>query len=553
MDECKPMKRSASLIAFLLLSASLHAAEHPQKSLAARSAVELAPFQWSWMDPVSYDEAGLQKTAAKKDPLRPFFLAFRLLVEHEKTGEEKSLTSAKRVLDFMLDEYQPATREADGTRWFYGFDYDRGIKAPWWSGMDGFFGPMTLFAGWQATGEERYREAALKSAKLMIRQPTEGGSLWRDGDSCWISEYSWNGITRDKEYHVLNGHLWGLQALYMLAEASGDKALNEAYQCARKGTLDRLPEFYNSTGSWTWYQLVPKVINPTHYNILETAQFRALHAITRDNAYKDPEQRRIAAFQKAYPLYLIETKKGLEIQFSMMGAPNAYWTDTYPVTVSCTVGNKTVSQTNKDAYSTKPIHERMILRLPVNKVPKKCSVSVKSSMDIAMYTQSKFKTIKSPVEDFVKFTPLPSMQASSLQEGIIHITTEKGDTAKPGEGRVMFDVNRDLSESEMIGMVIHTTEDSQLGIVLDGANEKRASSYYPVIKSGKDNIVIFNKLGFDKGSELEGHIAKIMLRFYTKPNERDRDIEIKEVSVIRNTANLEDFLRRNQSANFHQQ
>ncbi|WP_410963471.1 hypothetical protein, partial [Salmonella sp. SAL04292] len=81
----------------------------------------------------------------------------------------------------------------------------------------------------------------------------------------------------------------------------------------------------------------------------------------------------------------------------------------------------------------------------------------------------------------------------------------------------------------------HTTEDSQLGIVLDGANEKRASSYYPVIKSGKDNIVIFNKLGFDKGSELEGHIAKIMLRFYTKPNERDRDIEIKEVSVIRNT------------------
>lgn len=75
--------------------------------------------------------------------------------------------------------------------------------------------------------------------------------------------------TRDKEYHVLNGHLWGLQALYMLAEASGDKELKDAYQCARHGTISRLPQFYNKTDTWTWYPLVPRVINPTHYNIIE--------------------------------------------------------------------------------------------------------------------------------------------------------------------------------------------------------------------------------------------------------------------------------------------
>lgn len=547
------MKPYAFLIAILALSTSLHATERDHKTLAGMSDVELAPFQWSWMDPVSFDEAGLQKTAAKKDPLRPFFLAFRLLVDHEKTGQEKSLTSAKRVLDFMLDEYQPATREADGTRWFYGFDYDRGIKAPWWSGMDGFFGPMTLYAGWQATGEERYRDAALKSAKLMLREPPQGGVLWRDGDACWISEYSWKGITRDKEYHVLNGHLWGLQALYMLADASGDNELKEAYQCARKGTIERLPEFYNPAGSWTWYQLVPKVINPTHYNILETAQFRAMAAITGDKAYKEPEQRRISVFKQAYPLYLLKTESGLQVQFSMIGAPNAYWTDTYPVTVSCKVGDKTVSQTNKDAYSAKPLQERMVLRLPVSEVPSTCSVSVRSSMDISMYTQDKFKIIDSAKEDRVQITPAASMQGAITQENTIRITPSKGDASIAGEARVSFNVDRSLSESETIGIIINSSGDSQLGIVLDGANGKRATSYYPVIKGSKDNIVIFNKLGFDKGSELEGHISRITLRFYTKPNGKDFDVKIKEVTVIRNTSNLEAFLKRNNSAHFHQQ
>ncbi|QGA49120.2 D-glucuronyl C5-epimerase family protein [Pseudomonas brassicacearum] len=547
------MKTPAFLIALLALSSPLHASENVQKRLAAGSDVELAPFQWSWMDPVTFNEEGLQKTASKKDPLRPFFLAFRLLTIYEKTGDPDALKSAKRALNFMLDEYQPATRESEGTRWFYGFDYDRGIKAPWWSGMDGFFGPMTLFAGWQATGDERYRDAALKSAKLMLRPPTEGGVLWRDGENCWISEYSWKGITRDKEYHVLNGHLWGLQALFMLADASGDKDLKEAYKCARQGTINRLPEYYNATGSWTWYQLVPRVINPTHYNIIETAQFRAMTALTGDAVYKEPEQRRIAIFKNAYPLYLVKTTKGLQIQFSMMGAPNAYWTDTYPVTVSCKVGNQTVSQTNRDVYSKKPLPERMILRLPVKTTPDHCAVSIHSNVEVSMYKQDKFKIIKNPNEDKIDLIPLVTMQGMLTPDQKISITPAKGEAATTGEARITMDINRDVSASEKIALVIHSTEDSQLGIVLDGANGKRASSYYPILKAGRDNIVVLNKLGFDKGAELEERISKIMLRIYTKPNSKDFEIKIKEASVIRNTANLELFLKRNEAAYFPQQ
>lgn len=65
------------------------------------------------MDPVTFNEEAPQKTAAKKAPLRLFFLAFRHLTISEKTKDPAALKSAKRALDFMLDEYQPATREAE--------------------------------------------------------------------------------------------------------------------------------------------------------------------------------------------------------------------------------------------------------------------------------------------------------------------------------------------------------------------------------------------------------------------------------------------------------
>ncbi|BBH47467.1 D-glucuronyl C5-epimerase family protein [Pseudomonas sp. KU43P] len=542
-------------IAFFLISmlAALGTAQASGKSLAAGSDAELAPYLWSWMDPVSFTEEGLKKTVAKKDPLRPFFLAFRLLTIYERTGDQKSLESAKRTLDYMLDEYQPAARNAEGIRWYYGFDYDKGIKAPWWSGMDGFFGPMTLFAGWQVTGDERYREAALKSAKLMLEDPTKGGVLWRDGGSCWISEYSWNGMTRDKEYHVLNGHLWGLQALYMLADASKDKELNEAYQCARAGTVERLHDYYNPAGNWTWYQLVPKVINPTHYNTIELAQFRAMALLTGDPVYDEPSKRRAEIFKNAYPLSLVKTKKGLEVQFSMMGAPNSYWTDTYPVTVSCSVGGKEVKATNAKVYSKDPLADRLILRLPVKAKPKACQVSIHSGVDVPIYEQKQFDVVQSTSNGDIPVAYTVALQAAVTDDGKILVTPASGENATAGEGRIVLNVDRDVLPSQTLALVMTSTEDAVLGLIVDDIKGHRASRYYPSLKAGKDHIVVLNMLGFDKGSELDKHISKLSLRVYTKPGASPLKVSIKELTVIRNTLDLADFMTRHADANFPQQ
>lgn len=266
---------------------------------------ELAPFLWNWMDQMSYTEEGLQQTAAKQDPLRPFFLAFRLLVEYKRSGSEDALRSGLRAIDFMIDEYEPADRDTSGYKWYYGFDYE-GISAPWWSGMDAMFGPMAIYAAYELTGSEKYREVAISSAKRALTSPVDGGVLWRDGNGCWLSEYVWSGMAQEDEYYVLNGHLWGLQALYYLARQTGDAELEEAYNCSRDGVVSRQADYSFASGAWTKYQLNPPVINPTHYDLIEFAQFRSMLALTNDPAYEPMMRERADAFQKAYPLVMSE-------------------------------------------------------------------------------------------------------------------------------------------------------------------------------------------------------------------------------------------------------
>ena len=136
----------------------------------------LAPFLWLGKIDLAVTQEGLRNVASKKDPLRPFTLAFRLLREYDGNQNAEYGQAAKRALDFMLDGYEPAERSSEGIRWLYGFPYE-GIPTNWWSGMDRLFGPLTLYAGWEEFGEPRYREEAIRSAKLALRSPLEGGPL----------------------------------------------------------------------------------------------------------------------------------------------------------------------------------------------------------------------------------------------------------------------------------------------------------------------------------------------------------------------------------------
>jgi hypothetical protein len=524
----------------------------------------IGPFLWGSVNDALLTPEGFLKEAEKQDPLRLFRLIYRLLVQHQRTGDPRALATAVSDLNFMMDTYQPADRTEEGYHWLYGFDYE-GIKAPWWSGMEGFFAPMTLYAGWQATGDQRYRDAAIKSAKRMLKDPTQGGALWRKGDACWISEYSWDGITDDKEFHVLNGHLWGLQALYMLAEASQDDELKEAYQCARKGTIDRLAQHYNVAGNWTWYQTDPKVINPTHYHIIELMQFNAMALLTEDPAYTDGARRRSDIFKGAYPLHLVKTPAGYEIQLALMGAPNPYWADNYQMIVRCDVVGQTVEKRLSAYDRSLPWSERLVLRMPVSAVPRSCSVSTNSTLEVGLYDQSTFDVETATERDAV---PLKARAEINAGEGgnssIFRIEVARqssfwkrmigkiADHPKD-ESHISIDINRPMGILDTLALVVHPGAKVQLGAVFTDADGNSAFRYYPDLVADVDNLVVLNTIGFERGDRLGPNIKQLTLHFYTRDVEEDFNVSIKDVEVMRSPAAIGEYMREHSPAYFPQQ
>lgn len=529
----------------------LKAPDHP---IVRWSDEALAPYLWTWMDDVTLTEEGLQATAAKKDPLRPFFLAFRLLHIYDRTKDEKVGIAAKRALDFMLDEYEPAERSPKGYRWFYGFPYEN-LPANWWSSMDALFGPLVLYAGWQQFGIERYRDEAIKSAKRSLVPPPEGGVLWRSPKGCWLSEYAWGTMTEEQEFHVLNGHLYGLQALAMLAALTQDRELTEAYSCARDGTIARRSAFMNADHSWTLYQTTPPTINPTHYLLFETAQFRALELVTGDPAWRVDSDVRAQDFQQQYPLQLSQNAdKSYTVRFSMVGAPHPYWTDTYPVTVSCSVDGQEKSSKSVGHYNQNlPFHERFFVSLQVDKIPQQCSVYVHplpTGRTLA-YTQTKFVVDTLTPPESVPVKPQASYNATPIAgtEDSVRIDPAGGQT----EGRVELKLDRPVSKADTIALIIRSDADHQLGMLLYDKDGKSATREYNDIKAGKDNIVLLNRIGFNRGDTLSDDLASLYLRIYTRPNDKPFNVSIKQLDILKDPAQLKAFFEQHKDAYLHQQ
>ena len=514
----------------------------------------LAPYLWTWMDDVTLTEEGLQATASKRDPLRPFFLAFRLLHIYARTNDEKVGAAAKRAIDFMLDEYEPAERSPKGYRWFYGFPYEN-LPANWWSSMDGLFGPLVLYAGWQQLGIERYRDEAIKSAKRSLVPPPKGGVLWRSSKGCWLSEYAWGAMTEKQEFHVLNGHLYGLQALAMLAALTNDPEILEGYRCAREGTIARRNEFLNADSSWTLYQTTPPTINPTHYSLFEMAQFRALGLVTGDPVWKHDADVRARNFKEQYPLQLLQnTDKTYAVLFSMVGAPHPYWTDTYPVTVSCRVDGKEVSFKNGNHYKQNlPFWERFFIAMQVDEIPQQCSVYVHPLPEgkTLVYTQKSFSVEKkSLLEDL-------SVQLESTHNAtVIADSTGKAriDPRAGGiEGRLKIKLGRTVTNVDTIAVVIRSDIDHQLGLLLYDDAGNSATREYNDIKAGHDNIVLLNRIGFNRGDKLSNKLSSLDLRIYTRPTDKSFDVSVKQVSVLKSPFELKEFFKQHQDAYFHQQ
>jgi len=495
----------------------------------------------------------LQKPQFKKgmESGDPLIAVWSIWAELYKT---KDFSDASKKIDMVIQSWDLNKTP----KLTYKYAYQE-LEAGWWSSMDMLLMPLLLTTVWQETGNTEYLKLARGMLKIALTSPTTGGSLWPDdGNGCWFSEYSWPGMTQAQEYYVLNGHLFSLTALKLLADAWRDDKLAAVFDCAVKGTKTRIKEFEGKNG-WPLYQLVPATINMPHYVIFEQMQFGNLNALSKDPIWREQLSLRQSILERQYPVYLVRNGKEQFLFFSGIGAPHPYEPDLFLNEIECHGGKK--ASLKRIEAETLP-KGRFYQSTPVNFKIDRCDVysligaenkkiKIFSTRNIVQIQDEAPKKLAPSVEaafdavyeskDQVRIDP--SLSFSS--DGKSHYL----DT----QGRITFRFPEIALKPETL-LAVELTSDSSLdtGAIFFSKDASISRYYRPLIKD-KNNLVVLSNLGFDK-SELISSIDAMSIVIWTDKMEKTAQIKVGDLYLIENNYQLYSLLRTGRAViNFSQQ
>lgn len=532
------------IVLFLMFSlvTSWSRAESPQEPVLDLDMRAFAPLWWSGLPTAQESPETIQQAIDNKDPFQVFHRLYRAMLLHRR--DKAALAPLMEKLDYMLDEYQPADRENGAVKWRYGAPHDK-IPAGWWSGMDGFQGPLVIYNAGEIMGSDRYKEAALAAARLYMKSPLEGGVLWRRNGTCWISEYAWEGMSEADEYHVLNGHLLGLQSLFLLARKSGEADLMKAYECARDGTEALADAFYMKDDVWSNYQITPPVLVQAHYLLFEATLFESLHYLTKDAMYLEHANRRKAIFARQYPVVLVRDGNRFKAIVSSIGAPHPDNPDNYGFKLSCTTADEvTVEGTHFAQFDTsRPRDTRLTFSLDVNAIPDECTYEMRrAEWGLRLYTQRQFDIVSSdfeslPLEISTSFDAIGRNGSAVTIEPSFKSDPDK-DIYSNNEARISLAIDRDVKGGDLIAVVVHSESDFYLQTMMTDKRGRTAVRYQQPFKKDCENLLLINKLGFPNGPDLSDKIESLTLRIFTDPEGEPFTVTPLRLSIIRNPAQL---------------
>lgn len=170
--------------------------------------------------------------------------------------------------------------------WEYGWDHS-GAKAPWVSAIGQGLGIGVVTQAHWWTEEDRYLNAAKRAAKSFDVPMAEGGLAWEiDDDAAWFQEVADPEI---EPRHILNGHLFGIAGLTVLAEYADSDLARRLARRGISGTRRWLDRFMYP-GAITRYDLVhvtPASTGTMQYNRIHAHQMLWLYEMTAEDAYLD--------------------------------------------------------------------------------------------------------------------------------------------------------------------------------------------------------------------------------------------------------------------------
>lgn len=528
-----------SLAAVLAVVFGMTTAKAEPLDISKLSPAEIAPYSWqsSPIDTITIDD--VQKAIDEGDPLQVFFRSFILLRLAAQHSDKAMIEHVAAKLDAMVEPSKMTEVRGNARRWHYGYAFES-FQPGWRSGMDTFLGPLTFWLLADLTGNEKYRTIALETARLGTKSPPEGGVLWRGDFGCWISEFSDDSLSIEKETFVMNGHLYGLEALYLLASASGDRDLMSAYECARRGTEARFNQYFMPQREWTYYQTNPHVIHPGHYALFEVSQFWSLYQVTGDDFYKKAMEERSRVFSERFPLSLIKTDDGYDVVVSSIGVPNAYWPDNYGIDLKCKVEDDEVRQIFVSTYDKAlSFADRLVPAMPVNAIPSSCLYSVKrGDFSMPVYEQTKFE-VQSENRAVLNSPVQPSYDAKGSEDGKIVLTRSE----KLQEGRLSFDINQAFGFNDIAAISITPSDEAKTELLLYGENGTYIHREYRNLIPGCENLIMFTKIGFNDHEKMEGKLTTVTLRVATAALNKPATIQGAHIALLHNAAELKGYLR----------
>ena len=208
------------------------------------------------------------------------------------------------------------------------------LEAGWWSGMDFAAVSLALQAAYEITGDQQWAAKRARVADGMFRMIKDKGVLLKirtkseELNKCWYLEYVWDGVNENNAFFVQNGALFTLQAIKLLADATGNPEYQEYFDCGVRGFAHYSDKFYFDNREWSYYMLNPKTIIAPHYMIIEILLLDSLYKLSGEPVFSHAAEQRRAILKSKYPVFVSEDVGGeKEYVFARIGSPHPYYID----------------------------------------------------------------------------------------------------------------------------------------------------------------------------------------------------------------------------------
>jgi hypothetical protein len=517
---------------------------------------EIKPVIWG----CNFTSATQKVTAFENGTLPPHPLDLGRYLFFASSKYKSGETDYKELVDRYLRLIEELSNDSTyfrGNTFRYDFAHED-IPAGWWSGMAN--SALILGLSYSSDLGDDYTQITEKLIQNLHQDYTLGGSSQTDEfGNKWMLEYAWDGMTEKDIKNVLNGFLFSLVCVGLADKVNPDPRLKELAQSGLNRYKRVRGQFHFEKISWTKYDLQP-TIEPPHYAIFDLILLKSLGAIfPQEHDWIHAEiQRRQKVLKESYRFDMKRRGDKHILLFNLIGAPNPYWIDTYPLRMDL----RFTDNSNDFSVSSYPprdfsldVSKRGFLEVILsekqfNTIQAISVNSVYSGLETEIFSVDKSEVsflVKEVEARSVGLEPL-TFYDSSLQEGRIIVNPEHEafpdqKTYRNEIGVIAWDFTDTLHLNEHQHILIAVDLAGAIAshkFYLFQADGSVSERYYIPLEAGP-NLIVLNPVGF-KGYKKGSRIKRLAWRIYTNRMEEELTIHVRGAYWAKNNFQLKSLL-----------